>query len=205
MIVMKTFRVHEVAAQLNVGAHAVRSYVNKGQLECHYTPSGQRVFTQEQIDAFTGETKDDTQQLAFYARSSNGDKGLIENQFIALKTAYGEAIIEVSDKSSGLNDKRPGLWKLINLAKQGKITHVAITQEDRLTRFGYSFVQEIFASHGVEILVLGSKQGQSLQDEVMQDFMNLIASFSGKFYRLRGYEQQRLLLQKATEHIDEKE
>jgi putative resolvase len=201
---MKTYRVHEVAEQLNVGPHAVRSYVKKGLLECYHTPSGQRVFTQEQVDAFTGVTKESIKRIGFYARSSNGDKTLIQNQFVSLNAAFGEPIIEISDKSSGLNDKRPGLRKLINLAKQGEITHVAITQQDRLTRFGYGFIEEILNSNGVEILILGTTLDKSLQEELMQDFMNLIASFSGKFYRLRGYEQQRLLLKKASEYIDEK-
>lgn len=39
----------------------------------------------------------------------------------------------------------------------------------------------------------------------MEDFMSLIASFSGKFYRLRGYQQQRELLSTAEKKISEKE
>ena len=42
-------------------------------------------------------------------------------------------------------------------------------------------------------------------EQLMQGFMNLTTSFSGKFYRLRGYEQQRMVLRKASEHIDEKQ
>jgi putative resolvase len=200
----KMLRVHEVAEQLNVSPHAVRLYVIKGELECSYTPRGQRVFTQEQVDAFKGITPKTTKRIAFYARSSSGDPTLIKSQFDALEETYDEPVMRVSDKSSGLNENRPGLWKLVNKAKNDDITHIAVTQKDRLTRFGYRFIEELFKTHGVEILVLGSDKELSLQEELMQDFMNLIASFSGKFYRLRGYEQQRSLLNKAVERLDER-
>lgn len=202
---VKKLRVSEVARQLNVSSHSVRKYVNDGKLACSLTPSGQRVFSQDQVDVFLGIVKDDNKIIAFYARSSNGNKVLIENQFSALGEIYGVPFVRVSDNSSGLNDKRAGLWKLVKLAKNKEITHVAITQEDRLTRFGYHFLVELFREHNVEVLVLGIKEEKSLQEELMHDFMNLIASFSGKFYRLRGYEQQKMLLEKAKDHIDEKQ
>lgn len=40
---------------------------------------------------------------------------------------------------------------------------------------------------------------------IMQDFMSLIASFSGKFYRLRGYDSQKKLLSKAGDYIEQKQ
>ena len=46
---------------------------------------------------------------------------------------------------------------------------------------------------------------KSLTEELMQDFMSLVASFTGKYYRLRGYDQQRRLLKTAKENIDKKE
>ena len=41
--------------------------------------------------------------------------------------------------------------------------------------------------------------------ELMRDFMSLIASFSGRFYRLRGWKQQKELLKEAEKNIQEKE
>ena len=45
---------------------------------------------------------------------------------------------------------------------------------------------------------------KSLNEELMQDFMTLIASFSGKFYRLRGYEEKKKLLAEAERRIEER-
>ena len=44
----------------------------------------------------------------------------------------------------------------------------------------------------------------SAEQELMNDFMSLIASFSGKFYQLRGYTQQKQLLTQAEHNIDQK-
>lgn len=49
------------------------------------------------------------------------------------------------------------------------------------------------------------KQGMLPQEVLLQDFMSLIASFSGKFYRLRGYDNQKKLLSKAGDYIEQKQ
>ena len=36
----------------------------------------------------------------------------------------------------------------------------------------------------------------------MQDFMSLLASFSGKFYRLRGWEQRKKFLDDVQKEVD---
>lgn len=43
------------------------------------------------------------------------------------------------------------------------------------------------------------------KDNITNPARSLIASFSGKFYRLRGYKQQRDLLKTAETEIDKKE
>lgn len=48
------YRVDEVADMLHVTPESVSSYVRAGKIYCDRTPSGQRVFTQEHIDAYLG-------------------------------------------------------------------------------------------------------------------------------------------------------
>lgn len=202
---MKKMRVNEAAQILGVSPSSVRVYANEGRLSFSLSPGGQRVFTQADIDAFLGKTEEETSRIAFYVRSSNGNKTLLGNQIEALTTAFGEPALVAKDASSGLNENRPGLWKIIRAAQEGKIDAVAVTQKDRLTRFGFRFLEELLFQHGVQILTAAETPEVSLQDELMPDFMNLLASFSGKFYRLRGYEQKKLLLQKAQERLNDSE
>lgn len=203
-------RVSDVAKVLNVSPSSVRYYCDKGWLECSKTPGGQRFFTQENVQKFKetmGVAPDSqpTPHLAFYVRSSSGDKKLIQAQIDELTQAYGEPDKIFRDSASGLNEHRPGLQRLLNDVRKGKYTAVCATYQDRLTRFGFSYIKQLVEQNGVSVLILHDKQKYSIEQELMDDFMSLIASFSGRFYRLRGYNQQRELLASAKDEIDKRE
>lgn len=42
----------DVAKRLRVSENTVRDYVNRGWLACTVTPTGRRIFTDEDVDAF---------------------------------------------------------------------------------------------------------------------------------------------------------
>jgi len=198
----KHLRIGDVAKQLHVSTQMVRNYANQSKLAGTTTPGGQRVFTQEQVDSFLGIQQDVAPaSYAFYTRSSHGDKRVHASQVEQLTEAYGTPTLTYQDNSSGLNDHRPGMSRMLDAARDGEFTHIAITQKDRLSRFGVPYIERMLNDYGVTLVVLHEKDAKSLQEELMQDFMSLIASFSGKFYRLRGYEQQRKLLHDATERM----
>lgn len=201
---MKNFlKVKDVAEQLNVSPSTIRHYTNTGKLEYNLTPNNQRVFTQEQIDKFTG--KQSEEKIVFYIRSSNGNQTLLNTQQESLTKVYGEPQKVYQDKASGLNENRKGLQNLIKDAKENKYTTICITEKDRLTRFGFKYIEDHLKTLNIEIKILNEKETKTLHEELLQDFMSLVASFSGKFYRLRGYEQQKQLLNKAKESINDKE
>lgn len=199
----KFLKVKDVADQLMVSPSSVRAYVNSGKLECSKTPYGQRVFTQRQVDNFIG--KKEAKEFVFYVRSSNGDKNLIESQVSLLSKTYGHPKKVYKDNASGLNENRKGLQQLIKDAKNNEFSIVCVTEKDRLTRFGFSYIKDHLETLNVDLLTLSATESKSPSEELLQDFMSLLASFSGKFYRLRGFHQQKMLLSRAGEAIDEKE
>lgn len=192
-------RIGPVARELRVSTQTVRRYVKDGKLRADMTPGGRYTFQRSYIDEFLGNTP--AQTIAYYVRASDGDNTRLDTQVSALTQAYGEPVRVYRDKSSGLNEKRPGLSKLIRDARERKFTQIAITQKDRLTRFGYHYLELLFHEYGVEVLVLGEQVEKSLHEELMQDFMSLLASFAGRFYRLRGYAQSKRLLAEASERL----
>lgn len=192
-------RVSEAARILHVSPATVRNYCNAGLIETQRTPYGQRVITQEAIDQFLG--KETEPVIAFYLRSSSGDKKLIQAQQDELTQAYGEPTLTYQDSASGLNEHRPGLKRLITAAKKGKYNTLCITYQDRLTRFGYHYLEQLLNEYGTTIRVLHEDTKYSLEEELMNDFMRLIASFSGRFYRLRGKQQQKQLLHDAENRL----
>ena len=101
---------------------------------------------------------------------------------------------------------------MINKIKNGEITDVAVTQADRLSRFGNAYLIELFDAYNVKLHVLFDEKSlnygfkHDLKHELMKDFMSLIASFSGRLYRLRSLENKVKLLDEAKNKlIDEGE
>lgn len=208
---MKTYKVAQVAEQLNIHPSTVRGYCNTGQLKHSTTPAGHRIINQAQLDEFMinhglkSEPEPAEKKWVHYTRSSNGDKTLTQTQEDLLAENYPEPFKIIRDKGSGLNENRQGYKQLRKLISDGKATDVAITSEDRLSRFGYSYIQDLFNTQGVTIHVLNDKSLKTPEEELLQDFMSLIASFSGKFYRLRGWANQKKLLKKANDEIANRE
>lgn len=147
----------------------------------------------------------------FYLRSSEGNKILLQNQENNLRNHYPEPKFVIRDSASGLNENRNGLRRMINKIKNGEITDIAVTQADRLSRFGNTYLMELFEAYNVKLHVLFDEKSlekvakYDLQQELMKDFMSLIASFSGRFYRLRSLENKLKLLDEVRNKIVNKE
>lgn len=60
----------------------------------------------------------------------------------------------ISDVASGLNDNRRGLNKLIDMVLDGKIDRIFVLYKDRLTRFGFNYLERICKKMGSKIIVL---------------------------------------------------
>ena len=198
------YRVSEAARILSVSASTIRRWEKEGILTAKRTIVGNhRVFDKTEVNKLAngGGEHATPKRVVHYIRSSSGQEASLATQRSQLIEAYGQPMRVFSDKASGLNEKRPGLQSLLNQAEKGNITHVAITHQDRLTRFGYSYLERLLKSYNVEVLVLHERGHASPHEELMKDFMSLIASFSGKFYRLRGHEQQRALLADAQKRL----
>ncbi len=99
----------------------------------------------------------------------------------------------LSDIGSGLKAGRRHLQRLLKLVCEDKVAEVAITTEDRLTRFGQAFLETLFACFDVTLTVLEPGEEKTPQQEVSDDLLALIASFSARLYGMRSHKQKELL------------
>ena len=135
-------------------------------------------------------------RVVTYARCSTfGQKehGDIESQSdrivtYCLKKNYRLVDI-IKECGSGLNEKRKGFLKILKLVSDRKIDKVVIEHKDRLTRFGFEILTYFFDTYGVEIEVV-DKKDYTFEEELTNDMMMLIASFSGKLYSKRAKENK---------------
>ena len=199
----KLLTLKETEQLLNVSKSTLQRWDNSGKLIALRTEGGHRRYKQSDIERLIGENKnEDTNDsdgiiVATYARCSTPDQkahGDIDRQSSMIfeyctKKKYKVEYI-IKDMGSGLNDKRKGFIKLCNLVVSGKINKVVIEHKDRLTRFQYNLIEFFFNSYGVEIELLDKKE-YTEQEELVNDMMMLIASFSGKVYSLRAQENRK--------------
>lgn len=191
-----------------VTPQTVRAWIRAEKIDYHQTPTGQYLFTEEDVQKFLGENPENDKverKWVAYARSSSGSKNIIQSQLNLLeeyaKNNNYTIVHQISDKASGLNENRKGIKKIVDLAKNYEITDVIATRKDRYTRFGYTYLEEIFRSYGVTLHYLTEKNDTTIEEELMDDFMAIIASFSGKYSQMRSRSAKEVLLKKAMERV----
>ena len=192
----------EAMDYLNVSKITLQRWDNSGRLKAIRTSGGHRRYKLSDLEKFIGEyyaegKETDDVIVATYARCSTSDQkqhGDIDRQsqrlseYCAKKKYKVEYIIK--DMGSGINDKRKGFVKLCKLITDKKINKVVIEHKDRLTRFQYNLIEFFFNSYGVDI-ELTDKKEYTEQEELVNDMMMLIASFSGRLYSARAKENAR--------------
>lgn len=204
----KYYRVSEAASELGVSPVTIRAWTNAGKLECEYSPAGQRIYKVSYIEEIKNQHNPEPEtprEKIYYARSSSGDDVTIQTQLDKLIQAYGEPDKTFTDKGSGLNEKRPGLNNLIKHMNTTDTFTLYITNKDRLTRFGLTYLEEIIHLNNGELTILDDDTTKEPQEVLLQDFMSLLASFSGKFYRLRGLEQRKRFLNDVQKRVNNHE
>lgn len=87
---------------------------------------------------------------------------------------------EVSEIGSGLNGKRK---KLRDLLSDSTVSIIVVEHQDRLTRFGFEFIQSALNSVGRDILVVNETENQV---DLVQDFIEVVTSLCGKIYGRRS-------------------
>jgi excisionase family DNA binding protein len=138
-------------------------------------------------------------QVAIYARvSSNTQKDDLERQLNALrdwvKKTLGEvSVIEVEDIGSGLKEDRRGLKKLLELAKRRQIDAIVVAYKDRLTRFGFEYLVELFKAYGVNVIVAFQEEPKDYTQELAEDFVEIIRSFASRIYGHRSHKYEKVV------------
>lgn len=192
---MRLYRTGEVAKRLGVSTMTVRRWIKAGKIKAYQIGREFRIPESEVLRLLEGKLPD---KVVIYARVSSRDqKEDLERQVEYLKnycSSKGYQVVKIlTDISSGLNENRKGLKNLFKLVESGEITKVVITYKDRLTRFGFKYLEQYFNSHGVEIEVIFDDEGKTPEKELVEDLLAIVTSFAGKLYGMRSHKKKRLV------------
>jgi putative resolvase len=124
-------------------------------------------------------------KVSIYARvSSNDRKNSLDEQLNRL-TNYSinngyKIIHSIKEIGSGMNDSRNKLEKLL-LKDDWDV--LIIENKDRLTRFGFNYIELLLNKMGKEIIVVNESDND--KEDLMKDLISIIYSFSARMYGLR--------------------
>ena len=195
----------EIAKMIGVAPRTILNYNEKGVIHMRLDEETNRWYLSRDNLIQLLDKRDllirhnPVRKVAIYSRVSSHDQkkhGDLQRQVEYLEDyckrlgIYDYRIFE--DVGSGLNTKRSGLSKMIDTICNGEISMVYITYRDRMTRFGFEYLERFFKHCGVEIIVVCDREEKSMQDELVQDIMSLLASFSGRLYGMRSGSKKRI-------------
>lgn len=192
----KLLRVSRAAHELGLHPFTVRKWIKAGKIQAIRVGNEARI-PRSEIERLVG--KIDGRLLVLYGRvSGHGQKDDLDIQIQRLQVwaateRRGQETVVLSDIGSGLKATRRQLQRLLKLVCEDKIGEVAITYEDRLTRFGQEYLETLFACFGVTLTVLEPGEEKTPEQELTDDLVALIASFSGRLYGMRSHKQKELL------------
>lgn len=131
--------------------------------------------------------KDDdfSNRVIIYARvSSSENKSNLDSQAERLKqfAIINGYIIDkiIKEVGSGVNDSRK---QLIKLLQSDSYTKIIVEHKDRLTRFGFNYIETLLNKSGKEIIVVNRSSDD--KEDLIQDFISIITSFCSRIYGQR--------------------
>lgn len=181
----------EVAEIFGMSRSGVIKWIKKGKIKAIEINGRWRIPYSEVEKLLSGGK---VKQVAIYARvSSNTQKDDLERQLNALrdwvKKTLGEvSVIEVKDIGSGLKEDRRGLKKLLELAKRRQIDAIVVAYKDRLTRFGFEYLVELFKAYGVSVITAFQEEPKDYMQELVEDFVEIVKSFASRIYGHRSHK-----------------
>jgi predicted site-specific integrase-resolvase len=110
----------------------------------------------------------------------------------------------LSDVASGLKTDRKGLLKLFDYVVNRQVDVVVVTYRDRLTRFGFEYLEHLFNQYGVRIEVVFGEEPKDAYQEIVEDLMEIVTSFAGKLYGMRDHKKKKLVegFKKLLEEVE---
>lgn len=200
-ITEKLLSLEEAANRLNVCKLTLRNWDNEGKLPAVKTKGGHRRYRESDILKFQGHDIPEQKvvdAVAIYARVSSHEqrqKGDLDRQKgRLLEYCMGkkyQADFILTDVGSGMSCSRPKLKTLFKLVREGKIKKVVVEHKDRLTRWSFGVYKEFFDAFGVEIEWMDEGVEKSYEQELVDDMITLMSSFSSRIYGKRSAENRK--------------
>ena len=172
-----------------LGIHRVTlyNYVKSGKIRGTLLPNGTYNYNEDDVYKIAG--IESNRKNVIYARvSTYKQKNDLENQIKTVENYMNSKGIGVNkiykDIKSGMTLDRKGFMELLKDVQENQIDTVYILYKDRLARLSYELVTNLFSMNNSRIVIINDAP-KSDEEELYEDFMQIIHSFSMKMYSKR--------------------
>src|SRR5215472_9052753 len=181
MCYAKSMKLADYAKQMGVRYETAWRWYRDGKIKGRRVGAHTIIITEGQ----EAPTLSKMEQVAIYARVSSAEnKPNLDAQaerLVAYCTAKGYQVAKVvKEIGSGVNDTRP---KLLALLEDQTITRIVIEHKDRLTRFGFRYLDTLLKSQGRELEVVNLAENG--QEDLLADLTAILYSFTARLYGQR--------------------
>lgn len=190
-------KLSQYAKQNNITYKAAYEHWKKGIIKGKQLPTGTIVVED-------GANSQIQYGVILYARvSSSENKINLDSQIERLKNyaaARGYKVAkEIKEIGSGLNDNRK---QLIEILSSEKWDVIVVEHKDRLTRFGFNYIETLCKTKGKTIEVINNTDDK--QEDLMGDLVSIVTSFCARIYGLRRSKRKtEKLISELTKDFEE--
>lgn len=194
---MSNYRINEFAERVGRSTQTIRRWEKEGKLTAKRLPSGHRYLDESDIRLIMGCSPEKKETIVYCRVSSSGQKDNLASQVCAMQTYCLAGAIPVDhwieEIGGGMNFKRKLFLSIVDRIQRGEVKKLLVAHKDRLMRFGFDLFSHIATEHGCEIVVV-NQESLSPQQEMVEDLMAIVHTFSCRLYGMRKY--------KSTIHSD---
>lgn len=183
----------EVLKILGITRQTLYNYLKQGKvsIKVKYNKNFYE-YDDDSVYALIGQKqiKNDRKIVSYSRVSTQSQKEQLKEQTIRI---YDSCISrgltlnkQYEEIKSGMSGDRPKLQELIREVITGNIELVVIENKDRLVRFGFDILEQIFKYYNTKILVLNdSLENKTYEQELTDDLISIIHYFTMKSYSHR--------------------
>lgn len=181
-------RLSEAAERLGLSTATLRAMDARGTLKTVRTDGNQRRVPLSEVERLQG--RPGRGVALVYARcSTHKQTENLERQvgrLLEYATGTGLKVELFKDIGSGLNENRAQFKKLLTRLPSEDVACVIVEYRDRISRYGFQTFASYCSGLGVEVKVLQDAEPKEFEQELAEDMIALIASYSARLYGRRG-------------------
>ena len=177
--ILFSMKLSQYAKQQGISYSTALRWWHQGVIRGYQAPSG-TIIVETEAKPHARE-----ERVAIYARVSSAEhRENLERQverLVQYCTVRGYQVAQiVKEVGSSVNDSRP---KLLALLKDQQTTRIVVEQKDRLTRFGFRYLETLLAIQSRTIEVVNPAEND--QEDLNADLVAIVYSFTTRLYGQR--------------------